>query len=148
MRQSQISEDKHAAFASLGLNGDDRERADRSADLQDMVASAVGSAPVEAYLTGYSQSANDLTEVENADVERAESIGVPVALIVLVLALGAVIAGLIPLIMALVSLTFTFGVLSLLITWRPMRLVPALHRHDDRRRHLDRLLALHPHPVP
>ena len=85
-----------------------------------MVASAVGSAPVEAYLTGYSQSANDLTEVENADVERAESIGIPIALIVLVLALGAVIAGFIPLVMALVSLTFTFGVLSLLITWRPI----------------------------
>ena len=117
---SQISEDKTAAFASLGLNGTDRERAKRSADLQDVVASAVGSAPVEAYLTGYSQSANDLTEVENADVERAESIGIPVALIVLVLALGAVIAGFIPLIMALVSLMFTFGVLSLLIIWRPI----------------------------
>jgi RND superfamily putative drug exporter len=117
---SQISEDKTAAFASLGLNGTDRERANRSADLQDVVASAVGSAPVEAYLTGYSQSANDLTEVENADVERAESIGIPVALIVLVFALGAVIAGFMPLIMALVSLMFTFGVLSLLIIWRPM----------------------------
>jgi RND superfamily putative drug exporter len=116
----QISEDKRAAFASLGLNGTDRQRADRSADLQDVVAEAVGSAPVEVYLTGYSQSANDLTEVENADVERAESVGIPVALIVLVLALGAVIAGFLPLITALVSLMFTFGVLSLLITWRPM----------------------------
>jgi putative drug exporter of the RND superfamily len=118
--ESQISEDGSAAFASFGLNGDDRQRADRSADLQDVVADAVGSAPVEAYLTGYSQSANDLTEVENADVERAESIGVPVAFIVLILALGAVVAGFIPLLTALVSLMFTFGILSLLITWRPM----------------------------
>ncbi|HET9723176.1 MAG TPA: MMPL family transporter [Actinomycetota bacterium] len=118
--QGQISEDERSAFASLGLNGDDRQRADRSAALQDVVASALGSAPVEAYLTGYSQSANDLTEVENADVERAESIGIPIALIVLVIALGAVVAGLIPLITALCSLMFTFGVLSLLITWRPM----------------------------
>jgi len=85
-----------------------------------VVASALGSAPVEAYLTGYSQSANDLTEVENADVERAESVGIPIALVVLVIALGAVVAGLIPLITALCSLVFTFGVLSLLITWRPM----------------------------
>jgi len=117
---SQISTDKTAAFASLGLNGTDRQRADRSAALQDVVASAVGSAPVEAYMTGYSQSSNDLTEVENADVERAESIGIPIALIVLVLALGAVIAGLLPLLTALVSLTFTFGILSLLITVRPI----------------------------
>ena len=119
-RRARSPRTRHAAFATPGPERDDRERADRSADLQDVVASAVGSAPVEAYLTGYSQSANDLTEVENADVERAESIGIPIALIVLVLALAAVIAGFIPLITALVSLTFTFGLLSLLIIWRPI----------------------------
>ena len=118
--EAQISADKSAAFATLGLNGSDRERAKLSADLQGVVAQAVGSAPVEAYLTGYSQSSNDLTEVENADVERAESIGIPIALVVLVIALAAVIAGLLPLVTALVSLTFTFGILSLLITWRPL----------------------------
>ena len=117
---AQISQDKRAAFATLGLNGTDRQRAELSTQLQDVVKEAVGSAPVQAYLTGYSQSANDTTEVENADVERAESIGVPIALVVLVLALAAVIAGLLPLITALFSLTFTFGVLSLVITWRPI----------------------------
>ena len=120
LAEGQISEDKRAAFATLGLNGTDRERADLSADLQSVVKDAVGSAPVAAYLTGYSQSANDTTEVENADVERAESIGIPIALIVLVIALAAVIAGLMPLIMALCSLTFTYGLLSLAITWRPI----------------------------
>jgi putative drug exporter of the RND superfamily len=59
--------------------GDDRQRTDRSAELQDVVEDAVGSAAVEAYMTGHSQSSNDLTEVENADVERAESIGIPIA---------------------------------------------------------------------
>jgi putative drug exporter of the RND superfamily len=118
--QGQISADQHAAFATLGLNGNDSQRATRSADLEKKVEAAVKSTPVEGYLTGYSQSSNDLTEVENADVERAESIGVPVALIVLVLALGAVVAGLIPLVMALVNLTFVFGVLSLLIFVRPV----------------------------
>jgi RND superfamily putative drug exporter len=93
--QGQISTDQHAAFATFGLNGNDRERATRSADMEKKVESAVGSSSVEAYLTGYSQSANDLTEVENADVERAESIGVPI-------------------------LTFVFGLLSLLIFIRPI----------------------------
>jgi RND superfamily putative drug exporter len=118
--EAQISADKRAAFGTLGLNGTDRERADLSNQLQEVVKKAVGSTPIDAYLTGYSQSANDTTEVENADVERAESIGVPIALVVLVLALAAVIAGLLPLITALFSLMFTFGILSLLITWRPI----------------------------
>jgi RND superfamily putative drug exporter len=118
--ESQISKDKTAAYATMGLNGDDRQRADRSAELQEVVEDAVGSAAVEAYMTGYSQSSNDLTEVENADVERAESIGIPIALVVLVFTLAAVIAGFLPLVTALCSLLFTYGVLSLLITWRPI----------------------------
>ena len=118
--EAQIAKDKTAAYATMGLNGDDRQRADRSAELQDVVKDAVGTAPVEAYMTGYSQSSNDLTEVENADVERAESIGVPIALVVLVLTLAAVVAGLLPLVTALCSLLFTYGMLSLLITWRPV----------------------------
>jgi len=118
--ESQVSKDETAAYATMGLNGDDRQRADRSAELQDVVEDAVGPAAVEAYMTGYSQSSNDLTEVENADVERAESIGIPIALVVLVFTLAAVIAGFLPLVTALCSLLFTYGVLSLLITWRPI----------------------------
>ena len=118
--KGQISKDQSAAIATFGMNGNDRERATRSADLEKKVEAAAGSTPVEAYLTGYSQSSNDLTEVENADVERAESIGVPIALIVLILALGAIIAGLIPLVTALINLMFVFGLLSLLIFIRPI----------------------------
>ena len=114
--QGQVSADGHAALASLGLSGNDRERGDRARSLQDVVASAAGDGPVEAYLTGYSPSANDLTEVENADVERAESFGIPVAFIVLLLALGALVAAFVPLIVALVSLMATFGILSALTT--------------------------------
>lgn len=74
--RGQISEDGHAALAALGLSGDDRQRSERVASLQDTIESAAGSGPVEADLTGYSPPANDLTEVENADVERAESFGI------------------------------------------------------------------------
>ncbi|HEU4676932.1 MAG TPA: MMPL family transporter, partial [Motilibacteraceae bacterium] len=117
--QGQVSADGHAALASLGLNGDDRQRAARAEDLSDTVTAAAGGGPVQAYLTGYSPAANDLTDVENADVERAESIGVPVAFVVLLFALGAVVAGAVPLAMAIVSLLATFGVLSLLTVWKP-----------------------------
>jgi RND superfamily putative drug exporter len=111
---SLVSEDGHAALAALGLSGNDRERGDRAKDLQDVIASAAGHGKVEAYLTGYSPSANDLTDVENADVERAESFGVPVAFVVLLLALGAFVAAFVPLTVALVSLMATFGILSAL----------------------------------
>ena len=112
--QGQISKDGSAALASLGLNGNDSQRGDRAKHLQDNVQSAAAKTKVHAYLTGYSPSSNDITDVETADTERAESFGIPVAFIVLLLAFGAVVAGLVPLILALVSLTATMGVLSAL----------------------------------
>ncbi len=114
--QGQVSKDGHAALATLGLSGNDRERGARASHLQDVVASAAGNGPVQAYLTGYSPAANDLTTVETADTDRAESIGIPVAFVVLLLALAAVVAALVPLAMALISIIVTFGVLSALIT--------------------------------
>ncbi|HEU4945697.1 MAG TPA: MMPL family transporter [Kribbella sp.] len=114
--QGQISADGHAVLASLGLNGNDRQRGDRAKNLQDTVASAAGEGPVAAYLTGFSPASNDLTEVETADTERAESIGVPIAFVVLLVALAAVVSAFIPLLAALVSLMFCYGLLSALTT--------------------------------
>ncbi|HSC50246.1 MAG TPA: MMPL family transporter [Gaiellaceae bacterium] len=96
-----------AAVASLGLSGNDRQRGDRAAHLQDVVQKAAGSGPVRAYLTGFSPSSNDITDVENADLERAESIGVPVAFVVLLVALAALVAACIPLLIALVAIMAT-----------------------------------------
>ncbi len=112
--QGQISKDGHAALASLGLNGDDSQRGDRAKSLQDDVQSSAAKTKVQAYLTGFSPSSNDITNVETADTDRAESIGVPVAFIVLLLAFGALVAGLVPLGVAVVSLMATMGVLSAL----------------------------------
>ena len=114
--QGQVSEDGHAALASLGLNGNDRVRGDRARNLQDAVSSAAGEGPVAAYLTGFSPASNDLTDVETADTERAESIGVPIAFLVLLVALAAVVAAFIPLVTALVALMFCYGLLSALTT--------------------------------
>ncbi len=111
--QGQVSADGHAALATLGLSGDDRQRADQASDLQDVVASAAGTGGVQAYLTGFSPQANDITEVENKDIERAESIGIPVAFVVLLVALGTVVSAFIPLFMAVSGLMATLFVLAL-----------------------------------
>jgi putative drug exporter of the RND superfamily len=112
--QGQISKDGHAALASLGLNGNDSQRGGRAKSLQDDIKSAAAKTKLQAYLTGFSPSSNDITDVETADTDRAESIGVPVAFIVLLLAFAALVAGLVPLGVAVVSLMATMGILSAL----------------------------------
>ena len=106
-----ISPDRHVAIAVAGLRGDAAARAAHADDLRSAVRGADGTR-VRAYVTGYSPIANDLGTVEEADAGRAESIGIPVAFVVLVFALGALVAALVPLATAGAGLLLAFGVLA------------------------------------
>ena len=112
--EGQISADGHASLAAVGLSGDDSQRAGHAADIQDTIDAALGDSQVEGYLAGISPSSNDVTAVETADVERAESIGLPIAFIVLLFALAALVAAFVPLALALSGVTVTIGVLAAL----------------------------------
>ena len=111
--RDQVSKDGRAALAIVGLNGDSHQLPGRATDVQNAIKDASGGG-VNAWLTGYTPITNDQTVVEGADSERAESIGMPIALVVLVLALGAVVAALLPLLLAIAALILTFGVFALL----------------------------------
>ena len=89
--RGQISRDGHAAIALVGIAGDPRQLIERATHLQEALDPLAG-AGVHVWLTGYSPVAKDITTVENEDVERAETIGVPIALLILLLALGAAVA--------------------------------------------------------
>jgi putative drug exporter of the RND superfamily len=106
-----ISADGHAVVAPLGLGGDPRTRFVHAVALQDGIARAAHGR-VHAWLTGFSAIARDLAQVEKHDSERAEAIGVPVALVVLLVALGAVAAAVVPLLIAGAGLVLTFGVIA------------------------------------
>jgi putative drug exporter of the RND superfamily len=111
--RGRIAADGHAAIALVGIAGDARQLVNRSERLQRAVA-GVGGSSVHVWLSGYSPIANDITTVEHVDVERAETIGLPVALLILLLALGTLVAALIPIVLAISGLVLTFGVLALL----------------------------------
>jgi RND superfamily putative drug exporter len=113
--RGQISADGHAAIALVGLAGDPRQLVERANSLQQLV-DPLAHAGVRVWLTGYSPVAKDITTVENEDVERAETIGVPIALLVLLLALGAAVAAVVPLAIAGSGLLLTYGLLAVLAT--------------------------------
>ncbi|WP_245914245.1 MMPL family transporter [Nocardia fluminea] len=112
---SQISADGHVAIALAGMDGDMAERARVARDLQGAIATT-GDDSVEVGLTGYSAVQNAATELQNADLARAEAIGIPVALILLVLALGALAAAAVPIGVAIAGLLTAVGVLFGLTT--------------------------------
>ncbi|HXC46129.1 MAG TPA: MMPL family transporter [Solirubrobacteraceae bacterium] len=108
-----ISADGHAAVARVALGGSARERFKNASAVQTAVARASGGG-VQAWLTGFSSFAKDLAQVESADSERAEAIGVPVALVILLLAFGAFAAATVPLAVAGAGLLLTYGVIAVL----------------------------------
>ncbi|TDD80544.1 MMPL family transporter [Actinomadura rubrisoli] len=109
----QVSPDGRAALAVVGLKGSGHDLPGRAEKLQTAIEDA-GADGLEAHLTGYSPITNDQTAVETADAERAESVALPIALAVMVLAFGALAAAVLPLLLALAGLALTFGVIYLL----------------------------------
>lgn len=110
-----ISTDRKTAFAVLALrSADAHDRARDAGDLREFLHhSEFGD--VDVLLTGYSPGTNDLAATEKQDTVRAEAIGLPIAGLALVLALGALVAASVPLIVAGVGLTATFGVIAVLM---------------------------------
>ncbi|MEV6279614.1 MMPL family transporter [Nocardia sp. NPDC051832] len=113
LAKDQVAPDGRAALAFVGLQGDTDQLPSRASDLQEAIDQAAGSG-IEAYLTGYSPITNDLTVVETAAASKAEGIGLPIALVIMVLAFGAVLAAALPLLLAIAGLMLTFGVIYLL----------------------------------
>ena len=108
-----ISEDGTSALAFVGIGGEASDRIAIAERIQEMVAAASGDG-VEVAVTGYSPMTVDLTRVESEDAVRAESIGLPIAFVVLILALGSVVAGIVPLVSTGIGVLAAFGMFALL----------------------------------
>ncbi len=108
-----ISADRHSALARVALRGGPSQRLERAGDVQRAITAASGDG-VQAWLTGFAPIAHDLGQAEMADSERAEAIGLPIAFGVLLVALGAWAAAMLPLLQAGAGLFLTYGAISLL----------------------------------
>jgi RND superfamily putative drug exporter len=113
----QISSDEHSAVSAIALTGDTQQRFENAAHLQSVVqhAARASGAGVQAWLTGYSPVTKDLVHVQTVDIERAEAVGLPVAFVILLIALGSLFAAFVPLLLAGVGLLLTYGTLALII---------------------------------
>jgi uncharacterized membrane protein YdfJ with MMPL/SSD domain len=106
-----ISRDTHSALVTVGLI------ADAEADVEDVIEDVerADGGPFEVTITGEWSVDRDLNQLSQDDLRAGElEFGLPVALIVLLLVFGAVVAGLVPILMALVSIVVALGLTVLL----------------------------------
>jgi RND superfamily putative drug exporter len=105
-----VSPNRHATILLVGLVGDGDEGIGRVIHAVDAGATD----GFETAITGEFTADHDFTQLSQEDLEKGElEFGLPVALIVLVLVFGAVVAGLIPVLVALVSIVIALGLTAL-----------------------------------
>lgn len=108
-----FSEDRRTLLVPVGLGGGERDRQDTvpriQGTLDDVAADGEG---VDVMLTGSSALNAAVVEQQDKDLARAESIGLPIALLVLLAAFGTLVAACLPLLLGVVALVTSFGALG------------------------------------
>jgi len=104
-----VSEDGHATIVPIALTSDDETEAlvEKIEAIDDEGAFAVS-------VTGEETLDHDFNLLSQEDLENGElKFGLPAALIILLLVFGAVVAGFVPLLMAMVSIVVALGLTAL-----------------------------------
>src|SRR3954447_22369428 len=116
----QISKDGHSALVQFEIRGDKSTAGDRIGPLLTTVDDAQHAHP--GFFIGEFGDASSVKAVDTAfanDLTRAGIFSIPLTLIILVIAFGALVAAGIPLLLALTAVFATFGLVAL-----PSRLLP------------------------
>lgn len=109
-----ISADGKITYVVVGFVTNDGDEAGRLIPGLTGAVLDVGHAGFEVYVTGGPAALSDIQAISNEDAERAESLAIPLAIAVLLLVLGGLLAALLPLGLGLVAILTMFGVTALI----------------------------------
>ncbi|MCP9487299.1 MAG: MMPL family transporter [Gaiellaceae bacterium MAG52_C11] len=103
-----VSKDRHATMVPLVM------RSDEVAPLVELVQSADGQDGFQVSITGSLTADADFEKLSEEDLQKGELfIGLPAALIILLLVFGAVVAGLVPVLLGLLSIVIAVALTAL-----------------------------------
>jgi uncharacterized membrane protein YdfJ with MMPL/SSD domain len=110
MDPSLVSEDRHATLIALNVLDEDA-----AGDVIEVVEQADGDAGFAVAITGNFTRDHDFNLLSERDLQNGElKFGLPAALLILLLVFGTVVAGLVPLLMAIVAIVTALGLVALL----------------------------------
>lgn len=104
--EEQYSNDVSYAMLHFEKNGKDMSKV--VTDIRDAIGDKKG-----IVLTGQSAITKDINSASQRDLMKAEAIGLPIAIIVLLFAFGSIMASMVPLIVGIATVVSTFGLLAL-----------------------------------
>ena len=107
------SEKGNAVLFTVVMAGDTDQAAEHVDELETIREGATGDG-FETLVLGEATSTEEFKRISEEDLRTGEGIGVVVALIVLVIVFGALVAAVTPIIMAIFAITVTLGIVGLL----------------------------------
>lgn len=114
-----VSDDGRATFALLELRQTNHGDAMLAAgDILDVVADAPRPAWLTAEVTGIEAVHADISAASQESIARAETIGLPVAMMVLIVVFGALVAAALPLLLGIISIVIALALAVLVGEWR------------------------------
>ena len=111
---SMVSGDGHSTIMSFVMAGSLGDATDNVVPLVDIVREADGRDGFRVLVVGDASVANETNAIAESDLAKGEAFAVPVALVILVLVLGMLLAEILPVILAVVSILLALGLTALL----------------------------------
>jgi len=111
--EGQISKDGRSALVTFKIPGDDEDSIDRVDASENAVAAAQKAHPdlrVEQF--GDASAGKALNESFEKDFQRAETLSLPITLLILVIAFGALVAAGVPLLLGITAVVGTIGLIA------------------------------------
>ncbi|MEZ4504713.1 MAG: MMPL family transporter [Thermomicrobiales bacterium] len=108
-----VSEDRHSTIVSVVMNGNLDEAIARVPDYQAALASAQKDGDFQIYSVGDATISETFERISEEDLAKGETIGLPVAILILIVLFGALVAAGLPVIVGFVSIFIAMGLSAL-----------------------------------
>ena len=111
--ESMVSADRRSTIVPVVMAGVLDAATVNIAEVHEVIDKVQAASGFEVFIAGEATGSHDLREQSEQDVVRGEALGIPIALVILVLVFGAIAAAVLPLVLAGVSIVVALGATAL-----------------------------------
>jgi len=112
--ESMVSADRHSTIMPVVLNGTQDEAEKNVANLIDLTHSASQRGGMSVMTTGVASTNNDFNKLAQTDGQKTETVGILMALVILIVVFGTLVAAGLPIVLAALSIVVALGITALI----------------------------------
>jgi len=109
--QGGTGQDGRTTFVTVNFNQTEDKVESQVEDFHKLLPSGTAASPAKAFLSGDPAIFREITTTTQQDVEQAEIVALPIALLVLLVVFGTLIAAALPILLAVVAVSVALGVI-------------------------------------